>query len=263
MPLPPGTILQQLYLRERLARLKRGMFIEIGPGEGYLSALLLGAGWRGVGIEPDEVSAERARALNREAVADGRYDLLHDDWLHPAHPERMPTNVDLILSCMVLEHLDDSDELAYFRRCEAQLGKDGIGILLVPASERAWGIEDVAAGHYRRYTRQRLRRLFRVAGWRLQHLAGLTYPISNVLLPLSNWLVRREESDKSEMTMHERTLSSGRRHVPGKTVFPAAAGLILNPIAMYPLHLLQKVFRSSASALVLYAEGRPPRREGS
>ena len=45
--LPPGTILQLMYLRERLENIKPGRFIEIGPGSGEISGLLLDLGWTG------------------------------------------------------------------------------------------------------------------------------------------------------------------------------------------------------------------------
>lgn len=255
--LPPGTILQRLYVRERLAGRAAGTFIEIGPGEGHLSRLLLDRGWRGVGIEADAESAARASAGNRTFIDAGRYAVLNDDWLAPREPAGMPAGVDLVVSCMVLEHLDEAGELRYLQRCREQLAADGMAIVLVPGSEAAWGIEDEIAGHFRRYTRERLAALFGKAGWKVQHVAGLTFPVSNLLLPVSNWLVRRAEAGKAKLSMSERTASSGRREVAGKTVFPPVAGLVLNEVTLYPLHLVQRAFRDAESALVLYAEARP------
>jgi SAM-dependent methyltransferase len=257
MLFPPGTILQRMYLRRRLTRIRPGRFIEVGTGEGHLSALLLRAGWRGAGIEPDPASAARAREVNRDAIAQGRYEVVNGSWLEPVEGSRLPKDVDLIVSCMVLEHLDDRGERAFFIRCAEHLGRSGRVILLVPACEAAWGIEDELAGHFRRYTRASMRQLLDTIGWRLEHLAGLTYPVSNLLLPLSNRLVRRAEAHKRTLSMQERTSSSGRRRVPGKTAFPAISGLILNEITMYPLHLLQLACRGARAALVLYAEASP------
>lgn len=257
MLFPPGTVLQRMYLRRRLARLRPGRFIEVGAGEGHLSALLLRAGWRGVGIEADAASAARAREVNRDAIARGRYEVVNGSWLEPTEGGRLPKDVDLILSCMVLEHLDERGERAYFDRCREHLGRHGRVMVLVPACEAAWGIEDVLAGHFRRYTRARIRQLLDAIGWRLEHLAGLTYPASNLLLPLSNMLVRRTEAHKRDLSMQERTASSGRRQVPGKTAFPAAAALILNEVTLYPLYLLQLASRGARAALVLYAEATP------
>ncbi len=43
--LPPGTILQHLYLRERIAELPAGCFVEVGSGLGVLLHLRDGLAW--------------------------------------------------------------------------------------------------------------------------------------------------------------------------------------------------------------------------
>jgi len=45
--LAPGTILQLMYLKERLVDVAPGRFIEVGPGTGEISNLLLKFGWGG------------------------------------------------------------------------------------------------------------------------------------------------------------------------------------------------------------------------
>jgi cyclopropane fatty-acyl-phospholipid synthase-like methyltransferase len=250
--LPPGTILQQRYVRERLQRQRPGRFVEVGTGAGELSALLLDAGWTGVGYEPGP-AADRARARNRDAIAEGRYALRAADWLSAAADEP----ADLVVSSMVIEHLPDADEARYFDRARATLTPAGRAMLLVPASPRHWGIEDDIAGHQRRYERAALAQRLSELGWRLDHIAGLTFPLSNLLLPISNRLVARAERDRLAMSEYDRTLQSGDRDVAGKTSFPAIARVLLNERTLYPLHVLQRAFRNSDRALVLYAEAVP------
>lgn len=255
MILPPGTLLQMMYLRERIARWTPGRFQEVGTGSGYLSAVLLEAGWSGTGFEIDPQSAARAAGANAGAVRTGRYHVVNGDWLEPGTAEG---DADLIASCMVLEHLDDAAEALYLERCRERLAPAGRGLLLVPGSPEDWGIEDDIAGHLRRYTRDRLASLLGAHGWRVDHVAGLTFPLSNLLLPLSNHLVRRAESRKLALATDERTRASGRREVPGKTVFPGIAALLLNDVMLYPLHVAQKLCRDARRALVLYAEFSRP-----
>ncbi len=250
--LPPGTILQLRYVRERLARLRPGRFIEVGTGAGELSALLLDVGWTGVGYEPG-AAAGRARRRNAQGLADGRYELREVDWLIAAPDEP----ADLVISSMVIEHLPEAQEAMYFRRARAALRPSGRAIVLVPASPRHWGIEDDIAGHQRRYERAGLARRLSEIGWELEHVAGLTFPLSNLLLPVSNRLVARAESDRLAMSELDRTLLSGDRDVAGKTSFPSVAHLVLNDQMLYPLHLLQRAFRDSDRALVLYGEAKP------
>lgn len=256
MTLPPGTILQLMYLKERLRDVPPGRFVEIGVGQGHLSACLLALGWTGVGFELDPESSRSALDRNAGAVAAGRYDVRNVDWLQSA-PD---TETDLLVSCMVLEHFNDQGEARYLDQCRRWLSPRGLGVLLVPGSPLDWGVEDDIAGHYRRYSRESLGTRLNALGWRVQHIAGLTFPLSNLLLPVSNALVRRAEGARQSWPMAERTMASGKREVAGKTAFPSWTGLLLNEVALYPLHLIQKLFRGASRALVLYAEFVPASR---
>jgi SAM-dependent methyltransferase len=250
--LPPGTILQRIYVRKRLQGLRPGRFVHVGTGEGSLSRVLLDLGWTGSGWDLNESALERARALMKPYIDARQYELRHGDWLasEPGPPS------DLVVSEMLLEHLDDKAEHQYFERAVAELTSDGLGILLVPGSERHWGIEDEVAGHRRRYTRESLRRAVESAGCRVERLVGLTWPLSNVLLPISNRLVRRAEAQRLTLNLQRRTIASGHRNVPWKTRFPPVARLVLNEWALRPFHLAQLAGSQRESALILYCEFR-------
>jgi SAM-dependent methyltransferase len=250
----PGTILQRLYLRERLRGVPPGRFIEIGVGTGGLSRELLLLGWHGEGWDLSDEAVAQSTATNAGAVADGRYAVRRGDWLEEEDGE-----TDLVASSMVIEHLSDEREALYFERCREVLSERGRAVVLVPASPRHWGIEDEIAGHQRRYTRTGLAARLDELGFRVEHVAGLTFPLSNVLLPVSNALVRRSEGHKRALSNEERTRQSGTRDVAFKTTFPQALGLVLNDRTLYPLHLVQKAARNSDRALVLYAEATPRR----
>lgn len=250
MILPPGTILQLMYLKERLRGLTPGRFVEIGVGQGFLSKLLLDQGWTGVGFDLNPESIVNAKDLNQHHIAQERYRLVAADWmnLEAADP------VDLIISSMVLEHLDEPDEVAYLKKCRGSITDSGLVVLLVPASPAHWGMEDEIAGHFRRYTKQRLVQKAEQAVLKTAHIAGLTYPISNILYPLSEFLVRRAEAEKMKLSKLERTKQSGNRSVRFKTSFPAVSRLLLNEVVMYPFHLIQKAAAENEKSMVLYAE---------
>jgi SAM-dependent methyltransferase len=249
MPLPPGTILQRLYLAERLRHVAPGRFIEVGTGTGELASLLSRRGWHGTAYELSSYSAQAAQRRNPGL------DIRNANWL--TAPADEPA--DLVISSMVVEHLPDDQEATYLRRALSALRPRGRLILLVPSSPRHWGIEDEIAGHERRYTRQSLRERLEEVGWRVDHLAGLTYPLSNLLLPISNRLVERAEMSRLELEPMERTTRSGHRNVTGKTAFPRPFALGLNPVTLYPFHVMQKAFRNAEAALVLYVEASPRR----
>jgi SAM-dependent methyltransferase len=254
MILPPGTILQQMYFKERLRRLRPGSFVDVGAGQGIVSRALLELGWSGSAYDLNSESLAIAAQINRRAVSEGRYRLVEGDWLDDAHAEP----VDLIVSSMVVEHLADADESRYFERCRSMLRQGGTGVLFVPGSPPHWGIEDEIAGHYRRYTIESMRRRIEGCALEVRHLVGLTFPVSNVLHPLSQLLVRRAERNKLALTVAERTRLSGNRAVPFKTTFPALLRVVLNDVVMYPFHVLQKLSAGNDRSLVVYAEFTVP-----
>ncbi|OQW91664.1 MAG: hypothetical protein BWK78_03940 [Thiotrichaceae bacterium IS1] len=249
-PLPPGTILQHIYLKERLRLIGPGRFVEVGCGQGITSKILLDLGWTGIGYDLNPQSLERARLLNKAAVEIGDYQVVNQNWLD----SETTAPVDLVISCMVLEHLNDSDEERYFQQCRQWLKPDGKVILLVPASPAYWGIEDEIAGHYRRYSLEEMPQKLSKFGYRENHLVALTYPVSNLLYPLSEFLVARAEKRKTALSMLERTRQSGNRKVFFKTHFPSILKIVLNEVVMYPFHLLQKIHKNNAKALVMYLE---------
>lgn len=251
--LPPGTILQLMYLSERLNYLAPGRFIEIGAGNGEITNVLLSRGWSGTIYEFDAMTTERLRHRFSPEIASGRLVLNNSDYIQS---EKL--DVDLIISSMVMEHLSDEDEARFMQTSLANLSeKAGTLIAIVPAGPRYWGIEDDIAGHFRRYTPERINTITRTHGWSLEHVRGLTFPVSNLLLPLSNYLVRRQEGMKVNMSKLEQTKESGRRNVQFKTTFPSVFSLVLNRYTMYPLHVLQKTLGPINKSLVLYFEAKP------
>ena len=250
--LPPGTILQLMYLRERLRRIPAGRFVEIGPGSGEITSFLLVSGWIGSAYDLDSETVNRLNTRFAGDIAGGRLTVVNDDYL----TTRDDADADLVISCMVMEHLGDDRQRAFMTKAASKLQSGGRMIGLVPASPRHWGIEDDIAGHCRRYTRSTLGDLAASTGWTVTHIAGLTFPLSNLLLPISNFLVYRHERGKLALRPLEQTMQSGRRRVPFKTHYPPFLGIILNEFALAPFHALQKFWVSSERALV-YFEAEP------
>lgn len=251
--LPPGTLLQLMYLHERLLRIPPGRFVEIGPGSGEITNLLLNAGWVGQSYDLELRTIEALKERFTKEIAEHRFTPVNDDYLLAKLPEK----VDLVISCMVMEHLEENAESTFMTQSLKNLKQDGLMIGLVPGSPAHWGIEDDIAGHCRRYTRSRINALATNNGWGLQHIAGLTFPISNFLLPISNFLVNRSERQKLTLTALERTKQSGMRSVKYKTHFPLLLGIVLNKYTLKPLHIIQKLCAKSERALVLFFEVSP------
>ena len=81
MILPPGTILQRMYFKERLRDVPCGTFVEVGAGRGLLSNMLLNLGWIGSAYELNPDSVAIAADVNHAAIAAKRFRLSNDDWL--------------------------------------------------------------------------------------------------------------------------------------------------------------------------------------
>src|SRR4051794_25258048 len=118
--LAPGNILQNLFVKERIAHLLKerqyASFIEFGAGMGYLSAILLDVGMTGFAVDLNETACESNRSLNASAIKQGKYRVVNGDFLATDLPQ-----VDVILSSMVVEHLPDDARLAYFEQAKRLL----------------------------------------------------------------------------------------------------------------------------------------------
>ena len=250
--LPPGTILQHLYLQERLHLIKPGHFLEVGCGKGFISKILLDLGWSGIGCDLNQQSLDYAVFLNSTAISKGKYTVSTQNFLNLTASSS--SKFDLIISCMVLEHFTDDEESAYFKKVKNLLTSNGKMILLVPSCPDYWGCEDEIAGHYRRYTFADIESKLYNFGFTINDIAGLTYPISNILYPIGELLVSRAESQLKSKTMLERTKKSGNRNVVFKTNFPNIFKLLLNKFTLYPFHVLQKCNKKNRNCLVIYTE---------
>lgn len=248
--LPPGTILTLMYLKERLRNLVPGKFIEVGPGSsGLVSKVLIDLGWKGVAYELNHDSVEILNYNFGAYISKGQFEVKNIDWLKTDKIDP----ADLIISCMVLEHLSSIQEEEFIDKAYHALNKKGLLITIVPSSQKHWGIEDEIAGHFRRYSIETVKQLVNNKRWKIKDIQGLTYPLSNMLFPISNYLVKRNEKSKLNLSLIERTKQSGNRNVLMKTDYPKILKYILNEITLYPLHVFQKMFNYK-NALNLYFE---------
>jgi SAM-dependent methyltransferase len=140
--------------------------LEVGAGIGTFTERLLAAGAQEVlCIEPEEacVAELEARFADDPRVT-VRAELLPDA---PSLAGREGI-FDLALSQNVLEHIED-DRAAMAAMARA-VRPGGQVMALVPAHPRLYGEIDRAFGHYRRYTRERLRWITESAGLRVERL---------------------------------------------------------------------------------------------
>ncbi len=228
-------------------------FLEVGPGSGHLTQILLDEGMSGSVIELSATACDQLADRFSNSISQGALIIRNESFLTAMS---LTAKFDLVVSAMVLEHLDSSEEEAFLQKCHDSLKTNGVLILFVPANPNYWGIEDEVAGHFRRYTSQSLVHLVENFNFSVGLVRGLTWPLSNMLLPLSNLFVKRAEYSNLELEKKERTLLSGHRDVMFKTVFPRSLRFVLNKVTLYPFYLAQNVFKNNPNSLVIYLRAK-------
>ena len=119
--------------------IKTGPVLDFGSGFGIFCKFLNTSGFQCHGLEIDKEALSQSKKNKIKTFTD----LSEIDILYP-----------VITSLNVLEHIDD-DENA-IKEITKKIEKDGLLILYVPASMKAWSQMDIDAGHYRRYEKKEI-----------------------------------------------------------------------------------------------------------
>jgi len=102
------------------SNVSRGTILDYGCGTGMFIDVCESAGWRALGVEPDNGARKMAKDMKLK-VYPGKADLVKD------HPEE---KFDAITLWHVLEHVNDlEDTLGFFK---SRLNRDGVLIIAVP-----------------------------------------------------------------------------------------------------------------------------------
>lgn len=250
--LPPGTILQFIFIRRRLMEIFKGKnmnFIDVGSGNGHLSNLLLLNGHQGIGVDLNDSACVNNEFLNKGFILDSKYSVFNEDFSNIDL-----NNFDFLISSMVIEHINDENMKDYMKKAKSIIKSKGKLIFLVPSNKSAWGIEDDIAGHIKRYDFNEIEKLAQINGLKVDYKCGLTYPMSNWLLKLSNFIVKKNESHMQSSTEKEKTVYTGNRNVKYKTTFPSYLNIVLNDIFLLPFHWIQRINKKNEKSLVMYFE---------
>jgi len=195
---------------------------------------------------------EQARDHLAEFVGTGRVELDQAD----IFSELDARGYDLVLSLMVMEHVED--DVAFARKLVARANPGGHVIVGVPGRRDRWSIEDETVGHWRRYETEDLARVLEAAGLRNVTVWSVAVPVANVLFYAGNLLLRLsgEASKKDTLSRLAQTEKSGMQEIPLKTMFPPVFRCVLNRYTMAPLFVLQRLFYRTTRGLTLIAFGQ-------
>ena len=159
-------------------------------------------GFMGIGFDLNKSACKNNNIKNEHFVSNGRYNVRNENFIDFNSDEKY----DIIISCMVIEHMDNDFLEQYFIKCKKILSNKGLIISLVPASMKYWGIEDEIAGHIKRYEFKDFENIANQFNLTLNKNIGLTYPLSNLLFSISNRIIKKKESDKLKLSLKERTV---------------------------------------------------------
>ena len=193
----PTYVLRRRRVLKLLSGCRPGRVVEVGSGAGAMLADLSRLGFRCDALESSAQARELARIVNAndDRVA-----------IHDAAPADWAGAFDTVLAMEVLEHIEDDS--GALRSWAEWLRPGGVLLLSVPAHPRMWNASDVWAGHYRRYTRDGLRRVVEAAGFAIEHLECYGFPLSNIIDPLRARVHARKLRD--EGPGHDRAHGSAR-----------------------------------------------------
>jgi 2-polyprenyl-3-methyl-5-hydroxy-6-metoxy-1,4-benzoquinol methylase len=124
------------------------LLLNVGCGGGEYNRVAVEMGLRVLACEPERNAFELALRNRPAASCEVRHCGLFD--LRPG-----PDDADVIVMHDVLEHIEDDAGGA--RQVAALLRPGGRLVISVPAMQWLFGHHDVLLGHYRRYTKKRLR----------------------------------------------------------------------------------------------------------
>ena len=145
-----------------------GYFFDIGGGNGFVSRALQMAGWQTVLVEPGS-GAFNASKRGQSQVIQATLDT------SGIKPNIVPSAG----AFDVIEHINDHDD---FTSSVHQILKPGGRFYVtVPAYRFLWSVEDVEAGHYRRYTKRSLSELLSRNDFEVEYIG---YLFSFLVLPI-------------------------------------------------------------------------------
>jgi SAM-dependent methyltransferase len=223
---------------EVLRRVEEGArFLEIGPGNLYLSKDLLAYFEQGTLVEFDPQVQETYDALDSDVKE--RMQLLIADFLTL---ELGHTDYDCVVACEVLEHI--VEEEAFLRTAVELLRPEGQLILSVPARRKYWSIHDEIVGHVRRYEQGELLALLRALPLNDIEVVGYGFPFANFFRLLRVGLAWLTKEKRRRLGQAERTKASSRASVG---VLTRPASVLVNPYTFYPLNLVSSSLSTAAT----------------
>lgn len=149
---------------------------------------------------------------------------------------------DYLLSCEVLEHIDDDQ--AVLNKWVGYLKTGGIAIITVPCHMRKFGPLDNWAGHIRRYEKLELEQLLDSSGLEITHFETYGYPLANMTSIVRNLIIRKKDINRKHRNHDTATARSGVDRRTENTLYHFQTN-IFGRLIMRVSFILQYLFRKT------------------
>ncbi|MEL7045468.1 MAG: class I SAM-dependent methyltransferase [Pseudomonadota bacterium] len=245
----PNYLLRRAAILDWLRDAPTGRVLEMGCGPGPLLYDLSLRGFEATGVETSTRSLEISPKLLGDTQA------VTVQSTPPAIGERY----DYLFAFEVLEHIED--DVGALRSWLNYLKPGGRVLVSIPAHRRRWNVTDVCAGHFRRYDREDVARLFSDAGLQPTRIGSYGWPLSRLLEILRNVAKKRELArdgiDPTTLRIGDAELSaaSGSDRSLLARLYPLYAG----PVGVSFLSLaafVQKAFYDSSLGVSFLVDAR-------
>jgi len=192
------------WMFENLSPYCRDNILETGSGIGNISALLLErfnfvclSDLRSAYCQLLRERFSENNKLKNVFVLD-----LGEQQIEKKYPEYMGA-FDTVLSSNVVEHV--ADEYMAFQNCRKLLKAGGRLVILVPAYNWLFNSFDSELGHYRRYTRKSLKKLFTQHGFEVVH-AQYFNAVGILGWWFSGSVMRKKILPKNQLTLYNKLI---------------------------------------------------------
>jgi SAM-dependent methyltransferase len=150
-----------------------GLILDVGGGNGFVALAIEKAGWHVALVEPGVQGALNAQTRGLSTVINSTF----------GNAGFKKGSIPAVGLFDVVEHIQD--DLAFLKSIRSTLTRSGRLYLTVPAFNFLWSQDDVVAGHFRRYSSRTISRTVTQAGFRVDFLTYIFFP-----LPVPIFLLR-------------------------------------------------------------------------
>jgi len=212
-----------------------GQVLELGCGAGHFLHHYVDQVEKVYAVDHDPILLSRLEEKYSEnPVSVIRADL-RNDW-----NEFEYVKADIVLCMDILEHIQDDD--AFVKKAKARLRPCGLFIIKVPAQSKLFSEIDRASGHYRRYDKRKLRKLFEANGFSPVKLIYMN-PVGSFVYRMKN--SRRTTFSKTFSRNQLRMINLIMMFLPVLDRVPGLKGLSLIGIFRVKSHIMYDSSRIS------------------